>query len=72
MRRKKLELERMPAVGKMWEPREKSQRTMGRERDAGWDFSMGMEKREKADMPPEAIRAADMLSIWRACSADIL
>jgi len=30
-------LEMMAAVGKMWEPREKSQRMEGRERDAGWD-----------------------------------
>ena len=57
----------MPAVGKMWDPREKSQRTMGRERDAGCDFRMGMSKREKEAIPPEAMRAVVMLrtsSMW--------
>ncbi|KAH4292382.1 hypothetical protein HBH64_184220 [Parastagonospora nodorum] len=41
------EEEKSAAVGKMCEPREKSQRVRGRERDAGWDFSRGMEKRER-------------------------
>lgn len=50
----------------MCEPREKSQRVSGRERDAGWDFSKGTEKREREAMPPEARRALDMLKIWRA------
>jgi hypothetical protein len=51
------------AVGKMWEPREKSQRVMGRARDAGWDFMMGTSNRERVAMPPEAMKAVDMLKI---------
>lgn len=42
---------------------------MGREREAGCDFNMGMSKREKAAMPPEAMNAVDMLSIWIVCVA---
>jgi hypothetical protein len=61
----------MAAVGKMCEPREKSQRVSGRERDAGWDLSMGMEKSEREAMPPEARRAVDMLRIWTACVEEV-
>ena len=50
----------------MCEPREKSQRVSGRDRDAGWDFSRGTEKRDSEAMPPEARRAVDMLRICRA------
>ena len=61
--------DRMAAVGKMCEPREKSQRIIGRERDAGCDRIMGMSKRDNAAMPPEAINAVDMLKIWMVCVA---
>jgi hypothetical protein len=53
------------AVGKMWEPREKSQRREGSERDAGWDCSSGISKRERVRMPPEARRAIELLAICR-------
>jgi hypothetical protein len=45
---------------------------MGKERDAGCDFSMGISKREKAAMPPEAIKAVAILRIWMDCVADML
>lgn len=70
-RYRKLVLESRPAVGKMCEPREKSQRTVGRERDAGWAFRLGMSKREKEAMPPEARSAVVMLRIWRVWRVDI-
>jgi hypothetical protein len=38
----------------------------GRARDAGCDFSMGMVKREREAMPPEARKAVDMLRTWTA------
>jgi hypothetical protein len=52
-------------VGKMWLPRLKSQRSMGRERDAGCDFIMGMSKRERVAMLPAERRAEVMLRSWR-------
>jgi hypothetical protein len=61
--------ERKPAVGKMCEL--KSHRIWGRERDAGCDFRGGMLKREKDAMPPEAMSAVVMLTIWMVCVADI-
>jgi hypothetical protein len=54
------------AAGKMWLPREKSQRVMGRAREAGWDFMMGTSKRERVAMPPDARRAVLMLKSCRA------
>lgn len=45
----------------MCEPRLKSQRIWGRERVAGWDWRAGMSKRERVAMPPEAIKAVEML-----------
>ena len=59
------------AVGKMCEPRLKSQRIIGRERDAGWDLRNGMSKRERVAMPPDARRAVVMLMIWMGCMADM-
>lgn len=61
--------DKMAAVGKICEPREKSQRIMGRERDAGSDRMIGMSKRDNAAMPPEATNAVDMLRIWMVCVA---
>jgi len=48
------------------EPREKSQRVCGRERDAGWDRRRGTLKREREAMPPEARRAMEMERSWAA------
>jgi len=48
------------------EPREKSQRVCGRERDAGWDWRRGTAKREREAMPPEARRAMEMEKSWAA------
>jgi hypothetical protein len=60
------------AAGKMWLPREKSQRVMGRAREAGWDFMMGTSKSERVAMPPLARRAVLMLKSWRAWVEDML
>jgi hypothetical protein len=51
----------------MCEPRENSQRVIGKARDAGWDDMMGTSKRDNVAIPPEARKAVDMLKIWRAC-----
>ena len=53
-------------VGKMWEPLLKSQRVDGRERDAGWDWSSGVSKRERAAMAPEVRRETEMLAVLTA------
>jgi len=45
---------------------------MGRERDAGCDCTMGMSKKDKAAIPPDASNAVDMLKICMVCVADIL
>lgn len=58
--------DRIAAVGKMCEPRLKSQRVMGRARDAGWEEMMGTSKMERVAMLPEARRAVVMLRIWIA------
>jgi hypothetical protein len=58
--------ERKAAVGKMCEPRLKSQRVKGRAREAGCEEMRGTSKRERVAMPPEARKAVDMLRIWRA------
>ena len=55
-------LEMKTAEGKMCEPLLKSQRMEGRERDAGWDFSSGISKRDSAAMPPPARREMVMLA----------
>lgn len=60
------------AVGKICEPRLKSQRVMGRERDAGWDWRRGTSKMERVAMPPAARRAVLMLTTWRNWVVDIL
>ena len=57
-------LEMKEAGGKRCEPRLKSQRIWGREREAGWDWRVGMSKRERLAMPPEAIKAVEMLSAF--------
>lgn len=53
------------AEGKMCDPRLKSQRMEGRERDAAWDLSKGMSKSDSVAMPPEAKSAVEMLRTWR-------
>ena len=53
----------------MCEPRLKSQRVEGREREAGWDWSSGTSKRDRVAMPPEATRATEML---RTCTAAVV
>lgn len=58
--------EKNAAVGKMCEPREKSQRVRGRAREAGCDEMRGTSKRERVAMPPEARRAVEMLKSSRA------
>ena len=42
----------------MWEPREKSQRVLGRDLEAGWEARMGMSKKVSERMPPEPSRLA--------------
>lgn len=64
--------DRTAVVGKMCEPREKSQRVRGREREAGCDFRMGTSKRERVDMPPALRRAVETLRAWRAVVEDIV
>lgn len=56
----------------MCDPRLKSQRMEGREREAGWLLRRGMSKRDCVAMPPEASNAVEMLRIWTTCVADIL
>ena len=53
----------------MCDPRLKSQRVEGRDRDAGWDWREGTSKRERVAMPPEATRAMEML---RTCMVGIV
>lgn len=53
----------MAAWGKMCDPRLKSQRIDGREREAGWDWSSGMSKRDRDAMPPEQRREVAMLTV---------
>ena len=60
------------AVGNVWEPLEKSQRIIGRDRDAGCDCNIGTSKRDNAAMPPDANSAVDMLKICMVWVADIL
>ena len=50
--------------GKICDPRLKSHRKEGRERDPGWDCRMGMSKRVRDRMEPEERSAAVMLKIW--------
>ena len=64
--------EKSAAVGKIWEPREKSQRVIGKERDAGCDLMIGTSKSESVAMPPDATKAVDMLNICRAWVEDIM
>lgn len=54
-----------PAVGKICEPRLKSHRVEGRDREAGWDCKMGTSKRVRVAIPPAARRAVDMEIVWR-------
>lgn len=56
---------RRATVGKMWDPRLKSQRREGRAREAGWDWRMGTSKRLRVAMPPAARREREMEKAWR-------
>lgn len=49
--------DRKAAVGKIWEPREKSQRIEGSERLAGCAWSMGTSNSVRVAIPPAATRA---------------
>lgn len=71
-RERKAVEERSALVGKRCEPRLKSQRVRGREREAGWERRRGASKRVSVAMPPEERRAVDMLVIWRACVVDMV
>lgn len=53
------------ASGNMCEPRLKSHRIWGRDRDAGRASNEGMEKSERAAMPPAPISDVEMLRVWR-------
>ena len=59
-------------MGKTCEPREKSQRVMGRERDAGWDFNIGTSKKVRVAMPPDAMNAVAVLRICMVVVADMV
>lgn len=57
-------LERIAAGGKMCEPRLKYQRSMGREREAGWERSWGISIREVVVREPAARREVVMERSW--------
>ena len=44
-------------MGAAWLPRLKSQRSWGREREAGWERRRGVVKREREAMAPAVVRA---------------
>lgn len=48
----------------MCEPRLKSQRMEGRERDADWDLRRGTSKRERVAIPPAASREVEIEIVW--------
>ena len=50
-------------VGKMCEPRLKSQRMEGRDRDAGWDCSSGISKSDSVAIAPLESREMVMLAV---------
>ena len=56
----------------MWDPREKSHRIIGNEREAGCDCNRGISKKERDAIPPDAMSAVVMLKIWIVCVADML
>jgi hypothetical protein len=56
----KPEVERTAAVGNVCDPLEKSQRTLGREREAGCEARIGISKNVSDKMPPEATRLVPM------------
>jgi|SRR5690242_6972532 len=58
--------ESMMPVGATCEPLENSQRSEGREREAGCERSRGMSKPERAAMPPDVKRAVEMVRTWTA------
>jgi hypothetical protein len=64
--------ERKEAAGNMCEPREKSQRVIGRAREAGCEDIMGTSKSDRVAMPPEAIKAVEMLMTWMAWVEDMV
>jgi len=49
----------------MWEPRLKSQRICGREREAFCDWIMGRSNAESVAMAPDDMSATEMLVAWR-------
>lgn len=55
----------MANCGKIWLPREKSQRICGRERWAGLSMRLGMSKKLKARLAPVRRKAVEML---RSCA----
>lgn len=61
-------------MGKTWEPREKSQRVLGSEREAGWEARMGMSKKVSANIPPEPIRLvqAERMRVVLMASEDMV
>lgn len=64
--------ESMMPVGAVCEPRLNSQRSIGSERDAGWERMRGISKADRAAIPPDVKSAAEMVKIWMACVAGIL
>lgn len=56
----------------MWEPRLKSQRVKGREREAGREVRRGVSKRERVAMAPEERREVVMLVVRMRVLRDIV
>ena len=54
----------------MCEPRLKSHRTLGSDRDAGCAWSSGTSKRDSAAIPPDATREQEMLRAWVALNVE--
>lgn len=59
-------------VGAVCDPRLKSQRRLGSEREAGWERRRGMLKAERLAIPPAVKRAVDMLMIWTIWAVDMM
>jgi hypothetical protein len=62
------------AVGKVWLPREKIQRTDGSEREAGCEARTGISKNVSDKMPPEAMRLVptERMSVVLVASEDMI
>jgi hypothetical protein len=56
----------------MCDPRLNSQRVEGRDRDAGCDWSIGTEKRDRVAMPPDAMSDVVMLNSWMSAVEDMV